>query len=32
MLMELTRKFVRVLADFRAEVILSSVRDGFILL
>ena len=32
MLMEQTRKFVQVLADFRAEVILSSVRDGLILL
>ena len=32
MLMELTRKFIRILADFSAQVILSSVRDGLILL
>ena len=30
MLMELTHKFVRVFADFRTELILSSVRDGLI--
>ena len=30
MLMELTHKFVRVFADFRTKLILSSVRDGLI--
>ena len=30
MLMELTHKFVCVLADFRTELIHNSVRDGFI--
>ena len=32
MLIELTRKSIRVWADFRAEVTLKSVRDGIILL